>query len=261
MKRKNITPPVGHELFIMKVQNDCENAEAHRMGVLSISDMAVCLSKGEGRTTLIKYLVDMYKEHGVLDFRSGLDECLEFTLDGSPQQIKKIRAQIESAAVYRNHYEGIIVFDPSELAKHLYEVQMRDFISLVEDVSSHAVLVFFFPNKPNRAEMQLMDKLRKSLDPWVIEYEAYEDEEDIARIVERYFTDRGIHIETPEKSHDLILDFIGYHCLSHASEAIDLAKMLLVDVDYTKNPPILRKKAIAMYTNNYDEEERKKVNK
>ena len=60
------------------------------------------LDPGSGRTTLVEYMTDKYKEAGVLSFNSGLDDYIEVAFDGSLQQLKQAFAAIDSAAVYTN---------------------------------------------------------------------------------------------------------------------------------------------------------------
>src|SRR5699024_10613320 len=95
------------------------------------SDLRPChliipLDSGYGRTTLVEYMATVYKEYGVLDFTSSLDDYIEITFDGTLPQLRAAFGLICSAAEYANAYENIISMDISALATHAGETQYTE---------------------------------------------------------------------------------------------------------------------------------------
>lgn len=107
-----ITKPVGHNSICKYIDEYiCKRSALYRNSLLKPPHMVIPLSKHSGRTTLIKYLRDKYKQSGILPFDSGLEDYLEIEFDGSLSQLKQSFTKINSEAIYKNHYTGIISFD------------------------------------------------------------------------------------------------------------------------------------------------------
>lgn len=99
MKHHEITKPIGLSTPCKEIESTCSNAHMYKRCGLRSNHYIIPLDSGSGRTTLIEYMTDMYKEAGVLSFSSGLDDYIEIAFDGTLQQLKQAFADIDSAAV------------------------------------------------------------------------------------------------------------------------------------------------------------------
>ena len=89
-------------------------------------------------------MATVYKEYGVLDFTSSLDDYIEITFDGTLPQLRAAFGLIRSAAEYANAYENIISMDISALATHAGETQYTEFLNGCQQICKHAWLSFLF---------------------------------------------------------------------------------------------------------------------
>lgn len=97
MKHYNITKPIGLATPCKEIEGTCSNAHMYERCGLRPKHYIIPLDSGSGRTTLVEYMTDKYKEAGVLSFISGLDDYIEIAFDGSLQQLKQAFAAIDSA--------------------------------------------------------------------------------------------------------------------------------------------------------------------
>ena len=198
MKHYEITKPIGLRTPCEEIEKACEAAHVYRRCGLRPRHYIVPLNSGNGRTTLIEYMADMYKESGVLDFISGLDDYIEITLDGSLQQLKQAFAEIDAAAVYTNEYCNIIGLDISGIASHQGETQFTEFLRNVKRICDHACVVFFVSALPSRNEERLLEKLcetvenikRLSVEPYT--------QEDICDLIVKFLEDHGTRVSGEE---------------------------------------------------------------
>ena len=100
MKHYDITKPIGLTTPCKEIESTCSKAHMYKRCGLRPKHYIIPLDSGSGRTTLVEYMTDMYKEAGVLNFPSGLDDYIEIAFDGTLQQLKQAFSAIESAAVY-----------------------------------------------------------------------------------------------------------------------------------------------------------------
>lgn len=107
MKHYDITKPIGLATPCKEIGHTCSKAQIYKQCDLRPNHYIIPLDPGSGRTTLVEYMTDKYKEAGVLSFNSGLDDYIEIAFDGSLQQLKQAFAAIDSAAVYTNSYSDI----------------------------------------------------------------------------------------------------------------------------------------------------------
>ena len=126
---KDNNKPFGLETVHAEINHICKNAQMYKKCGIKPNNMVINLDNGDGRSTLVEYIMGCFKENGILDFRSGVDDFIEFELDGSLQQMRTVFSQIDAAAVYDNEYKDIIALGVSEIANHPNEVQYTEFIS------------------------------------------------------------------------------------------------------------------------------------
>ena len=195
------------------------------------------LDPGSGRTTLIEYMTDKYKEADVLSFTSGLDDYIEIVFDGSLQQLKQAFAVIDSAAVYTNEYCNIIGMDISGISAHLGETQLSEFMKNCKRVCEHACVIFFVHTTPNRNEEKLLEKLCETVDNIKrLEVEPY-TKEDICALIIKTVEEHGIEIKHEIVFRAVLADMISEFCISSVKDAITTADSLVHFADFSGFTP------------------------
>ena len=121
MKHYDITKPIGLATPCKEIEHTCSKAQMYKQCGLRPNHYIIPLDPGSGRTTLVEYMTDKYKEAGVLSFNSGLDDYIEVAFDGSLQQLKQAFAAIDSAAVYTNEYQRYLCSPRRDSAFRVYE--------------------------------------------------------------------------------------------------------------------------------------------
>ena len=71
MKHYDITKPIGLAIPCKEIESTCNNAHMYKRCGLRPKHYIIPLDPGSGRTTLVEYMTDKYKEAGVLSFTSG----------------------------------------------------------------------------------------------------------------------------------------------------------------------------------------------
>ena len=194
MNCNNIRKPIGLKATCVEIENTCNNAHMYRRCGLRPEHLIIPLDSGSGRTTLVEYMTDKYREAGVLNFASGLDDYIEISFDGSLQQLKQSFAKIDSAAIYANEYSNIVAMDISNIALHLGEVQMSEFLSGCSKVCDHATVIFFVHSHPSKNEEKLMEKISETVSNVKrMAVEPYTGEDILALII-KGITEHGIVI-------------------------------------------------------------------
>lgn len=134
-------------------------ANEYEIGLKKKPTYIVLLDKGQGRTTVLEYIADIYKT----TFPSGLDPYVEFEIEATMSAVEELDIQLSDAAVFKPYYEEVCGVDICKFAKHLNETQTQRIIDLLKKVSEHCIMLFFFPQKPNKSEQKLIDTLCKSI--------------------------------------------------------------------------------------------------
>ena len=248
MKHYEITKPIGLSTPCAEIEKACRSAHVYRRCGLKPHHFIIPLNAGNGRTTFIEYMVDMYKEAGVLDFISGLDDYIEITLDGSLQQLKQAFAEIDSAAVYTNEYCNIIGLDISGIASHMGETQFTEFLRNVKKICDHACVVFFVNAFPTRNEERLLEKLcefvenikRLSVEPYT--------KEDICDLIEKFLEDHGTRIREEERFRKELLGMVTSLDFSSVKEAASAVEELIFYADFSGFVPVVDARSIALLT-------------
>lgn len=246
-----IHAPIGMEPLVDVVQQCCFRAQQyHRIGTQP-GHFILTLNEGNGRTTAANYLSRAFAQAGVRSF-GGLDQMLEYQLDGSMEQLCQTLRSIRASAVYTNEYEGVIAWDVTVLAAHLGEEQTRLFFRELPDIAEHATLLFFLPAAPNRSQLLLMEKISTLLGPdqmhWV-RIPPY-SQKTLADITRQALTEQlNIRLEnTPEM--DAILQKLVYQTgTRNAHQAARLARTLTQQADFSEFIPVLKvQKLKALYS-------------
>lgn len=161
MRHNDITKPIGLKEACDAIEHICSMAHVYKKCGMRPNHSIVQLDSGSGRTTLLEYMTDMFKQSQVLDFSSGLDDYLEISFDGTLPQLKQAFSVIDSAAVYTNKYSNIIGMDRASIhsvaasglevfsrSKGLMEMLSEDTLSILElDVNRPFIITIITPDE------------------------------------------------------------------------------------------------------------------
>ena len=163
MKEYIIERPIGLTSLCEEVDRICQKAEAYRHGA-RLRHLIVQMDRGNGRTTYLEYLTEMFKKHKILDFTCSRDDYLELDLDASsPSGVAYMFSAIDEAAVYDNEYSNVVGIDVSDMARHLGTLQDRIFITGVKKLCKTAFVVFFIGSSPTGDEEKLIEGIIKAV--------------------------------------------------------------------------------------------------
>lgn len=244
MKNANIQKPIGLYELCSAVEEICQNAEIYKR--IKPPHMIVELDAGCGRTTCAQYIADMYREHDVLPFTSGLDDYLEVVLDGSsPQKIKDSFAVFSAAAVYENAYDGIALLDISDMANYLNGTQLNEFLSRIVTLCDTAVCIFFVRSSPSPREEQLISKLLTRIEQVKRIYYKALCAEDACRLLEQTMKEYGVFIEHHQVFACKLVQVVEERNIDNAKDVQVFAKTLVHYADYSQHPPLVDEKSLA----------------
>jgi len=197
--------PVGLDAICGEIEKNCERAMLLRRStrypdprLLKPDPCLIRLDPGNGRTTVIEYAVDLYREANVLDFSSGLDDFVEIILDGSYTQFMEEKRKYREASVYKSDYEGVVLLDAAALATHCNEKQYRDFFPWFREMCEHACVLCFFPENMTGPEAAFAEKMEKTVDRLkLIVPDPYTPDE-LTNICEKHIRNYGIDVICPQ---------------------------------------------------------------
>mgnify|MGYP000006658833 FL=1 len=136
------------------------HAKEYEIGLKKKPTYIVLLDKGQGRTTVLEYIADIYKT----TFPSGLDPYVEFEIEATMSAVEEIGVRLSDSAIYKPYYEEVCGVDICKFAHHLNELQTDLVIKFLKEASEHCFMLFFFPQEPNKSEQRLIDRLCDALD-------------------------------------------------------------------------------------------------
>lgn len=260
MKHYDITKPIGLATPCKEIESTCSKAHIYNRCGIRPKHYIIPLDSGSGRTTLVEYMTDKYKEAGILSFTSGLDDYIEITLDGTLQQLKQAFAAIDSAAVYTNEYCNVLGMDISNIASHLSETQFTEFLKNCKRVCDHACVIFFVHSTPNRNEEKLLEKLCETVENIKrLEVEPY-TRDDMCALIIKNVTEHGIEIKHKEMFCTVMADMVSEFCISSVKDAITTADTLVQFADFSGFIPVVDENSLkSMITSWHNDSERSEV--
>ena len=232
----SVRKPVGLREAVQAIEELCSNCAAYAHGGVRVQPFMLELSSGNGQTVFLRYVTDMLEAHKIRHF-GGLDHSLEFVTDGTLEQLQEMFADIRSAAVYTNFYEGVVAIDITALGRVIAEKQMRYFLSEILKVAQHATIIFYIsPDVArNRKEVdQLAEKVMSAFNNKIrhIAVKPYTHAE-FAEMVVYNIDDRGVAIEDDGHFMDAIETIVACHTPKLARETEDLAEEIIKRADYS----------------------------
>lgn len=236
---KDNNKPFGLDAVHSEIRRICEDAQMYKKCGMKPNHMIINLDNGDGRSTLVEYIMGCFKENGILDFRSGVDDYIEFELDGSLQQMRTVFAQIDAAAVYDNEFNDIIALGVSDIANHLNEVQFTEFISNCKKICDNAFVIFYIHSNPSNAEERLVEKLVSSIsniDRIVVsEYTA----DNLCDIAVKEIEEHGVDIDDYDSVYTVLQKMFDIYQVRKVKEAVSMAKKLIRFADFTHHSPVI----------------------
>ncbi len=239
MKQNPITRPIGLEAACAEIERVCSQASLYKRCGLRPPHLILPLDSGSGRTTFLEYMADSFRKAGVLPFRSGFEDYLEISLDGTLPQLRQAFASIDAAAVYTNRYSNMVALDISPLAQHLSESQLPEFLKNAKRICEDACVVFFVRSEPSRNEERLLEKLCEAVDHIQrLAVEPYRQEE-LCRILEKVLEDRGLEIRQREAFRRALAAWASEFAISCVKEAVAAAESLIPFADFSGFVPVV----------------------
>ena len=199
--------PIGLNAGVEAVQKISSKAHIYYRCGLQPPHYIANIDAGNGQTTFTEYVAEVFSDTGIRHF-GGLDNYLEFDLDGSMNQLKKVFSEIRSCAVYTNEIEGIIAMDITKLAAHINESQIEYFINEITKMGNYATFIFYVPSIMNRNVANLVSKVVGALNEVeILNMQPYSNEE-IIQIIKVMIEDAGIMIEDSEEINNMLLNIV-----------------------------------------------------
>ena len=238
----DIRKPVGLETFVNEIQTVCAE-EAYRRCGAKPPNYIVTLDAGNGHTMLAEYMAESFAQGRVRHF-GGLDMYLEYTVNGSMDQLRKIFADIRASAVYTNHYEGVVALDITRLADHINETQVDYFMEEIRGIAQHATLLFFIPAAYGRKTVSLVGKLKEAVtDIRVIQPAPYSTLE-MTEITKVLVEEAGVRLEWDSEVKELVYDLVSDKKITSVREAKKLCQSMIKHADFRGFLPVMGKEQL-----------------
>ncbi|MEN6595129.1 MAG: hypothetical protein ABFC31_09345 [Clostridiaceae bacterium] len=211
------------------LESICDNGAVYSLSYAAPPHFLLNLGPGDGQSTVARHIARVYQQAKIRRF-GGLDAYLEFSLDGTMVQMKRVFGDIKSCAVFTNEYEGIVALDISALAAHINEAQTEYFLREIRKTSSFATCVFFAVSGTQRSVARLTAKLCEVVENvQTITVMPYTRRE-LAAIIEEKINARGIEIEEPSAFRERLAAQLAEGEIHTAKQAVSLAEKIMQHV-------------------------------
>lgn len=235
----NINKPVGMNEVAKFVEENCAKASIYKKTNLRPDHMIVHINPKHGRTTLIEYVSDMYKEHNILDYTTGLDPYVEVSFNGTYENFKKGINTINEAAVYSDIYTAPIGIDAFALVNHKNETQWMEFKDFISNLSSKAYFIFFVKNEESKQNDFFIKTINdcigyKSVELFVPSY----TNNDYIKIIKKRIADM-IDVEDTDDFDNALEKIVNENSIQNLDEALHFSDSLIMLADFTDSTPIL----------------------
>ena len=248
MNRGYIEKPAGLEEFTDIIEENCFKADVYRWLGYRHNHYIVNLDRGNGRTTLVRYMTEMYGAWGVCSFKNSRRKYLEFCLDGSSSQLDRVFAEIALWAEHGDHFDGIVALDVTVFAHcavRKSDSQLFErFVHHCREICDRTYFVFFTSSVMDKREIVFCDKLQSRIPDVQQVFLSPYTAEDIADIMEKSFVERGMHIEDYEEFHAVLTEFADDFGITDVREAMLRARQLAEYADTDQLLPVLNAEAI-----------------
>lgn len=236
--KMNFEKPIGMEIFLNELEQMKKHKEAYSRFGVPLPNFCISMDAGDGRTSLVRYYAKFLRHNELCEF-SGREPFLEFVLDGSREQMKKVFKTIRDEEGTKNNFQGVIGIDAMKLAGHMGEDIVTDFIDTIRGVSKYASVIFFSPRICTRNEKRFLETVFDAISNMKIVSIPPYTNDDLVLIMKNRLEERGIELE--EEIEDMLLALICSNKICTAKEVSDFAVNLIPHADYSRFVPRLGK--------------------
>lgn len=235
----HVHPPVGLGPLVSRIEAICASAAGFRRCGAKPDHYLLNLDVGNGQTKVAEYVSSAFRTYGIRHF-GGLDDFLEYHLDGTMVQLKQVLGDIKNCAIYTNAYEGVVAMDISGLAAHLNEAQTALFLKELPAIGEHATLLLFVPTRINRNMALLVDKVCAVLGNQlkVLQLPPY-TEENLVEIIKGLLEEAGVNLEDDGNLDECLLSAVRSAGAVTVSDAKQLVQLLVKNADFEQFIPVL----------------------
>ena len=153
----------------------CNKRKIHNASFLPM--ILVPIDSGNGRSTIIKAVTNLFRETEAIFFSSHTNRYLEFKPNGTVDAIHRMDMEIQDnkAATYTNEFQGIVGIDMDSMMTHLNDAVGEKFFELAERIKKKALLIIFVPGDAHARQIEtITNKLgigTKLFDPIIYDAE------------------------------------------------------------------------------------------
>lgn len=237
----NLEKPIGMENFLNELEQMKKHKEAYSRFGVPLPDFCIFMDAGDGRTSLVRYYAKFLRHNEMCEF-SGREPFLEFVLDGSMEQMKKVFKAIRDEEGIKNNFQGVIGIDAMKLAGHMGEDIVTDFIDTIKEISKYASVIFFSPRICTRNENRFLETVYDAISNMKIVSIPPYTNENLIMMMKRNLEERSIDLE--EDIEDVLQALISNNKLCTAKEVADFAVNLIPYADYSYFIPRLGKEIL-----------------
>lgn len=244
----NVFKPIGVDELCAAVETVCANPHPYKISGIKPPHFSLGIDPGNGRSTILEYISDMYKEKGVIDFTGGIADYAEITLDGTLQQLNSCMNIVKHSADYTNGvFKGVVGVDATKISGHQNETQAKEFEAFFESLSDSAVIVLFTPVNMTAAELRYIEKIKSKLSDLIDFGNCVYTDTDYTEIILRYLEDSGVDFVRSKSMFDTLMASVNTLGVDSVPKAIKLAKNLIIKADYSESIPSISDKQISEY--------------
>ena len=189
----NFEKPIGMESFLNELEQMKKHKEAYSRFGVPLPSFCISIDAGDGRTSLVKQYSKFLRHYELCEF-SGREPFLEFVLDGSVEQMKKVFQTIRDEEGTKNNFQGVIAIDAMRLAGHMGEDIVTDFINTISEISKQASVIFFCPRVCNRNEKRFIEMIYDTIGKIKAVYIPPYTNDDLVMIMKNRLDERGIEL-------------------------------------------------------------------
>lgn len=147
-----MTQLIGLKDFAHAVGDLCEHGDLYARCGFPI--LAMTLPPGSGQSTALAYLTAQ------LSFHMDASKCLEYKLNGDPEQMVNCFLDMHSRSATSNYFRGCVAWDLTSLSASAAFCQcVRDFPIELQNLGGSAVHLLFLPGENSPLKRHLEDKL------------------------------------------------------------------------------------------------------
>lgn len=240
---------VGLEGLKNSMSEIISKADAYRKGGAQVPHVVMNLTHDNGQSIVADYITSVLYENNLRKF-CGLEILLEYRVDGSLKQMKKIFEDIASNAIYTNEYEGVVAMDISALSEYVNEFQVDFFLEHVGLVAQNAtVIIYYDASLGKRMQIikeRVIDAIGSCIDVPVAPY----SQKEYSEIVVQNILDRGIDVDTSDDLENVVRRVVDTYHVTSAKQAVAVAEDLVFCADYSNFTPRIDSKMVSKHFSN-----------